>query len=104
MPPQLHQVNAAERVIITWKNHFISILCGLDPLFPIQLWYKLIDQVNLHLNLLRPLKLNPKMAAEAMLNGPFDVNRTPIVPFGNKCLVHEKPVVRGTWAHHVVDD
>ena len=43
-------------------------------------------------------RLNPKMAAEAMLNGPFDFNRTPIAPLGTKFLVHEKPAVRGTWA------
>ena len=103
VPPHLHRANAAERAIRTWKNHFISILCGLDPLFPLQLWDKLIDQVNLTLNLLRPSRLNPKMAAEAMLNGPFDFNITPIAPIGTKCLVHEKPAVRGTWAPHGVD-
>ena len=43
------------------------------------------------------------VAAEAMLNGSFDFNRTPIAPLGTKCLVHEKPAVRGTWAPHVVD-
>ena len=74
VPPHLHRANAAERAIRTWKNHFISILCGLDPRFPLQLWNKLIEQVNLTLNLLRPSRLNPKMAAEAMLNGPFDSN------------------------------
>ena len=103
VPPHLHQANAAERAIRTWKNHFISILCGLDPLFPLQLWDKLIDQVNLTLNLLRPSILNPKMAAEAMLKGPFDFNRTPIAPLGTKCLVHEKPAVRGTWDPHGLD-
>ena len=85
------------------ENHFISILCGLDPLFPLQLWDKLIDQANLTLNLLRPSRLNPKMAVEAMLNGPFDFNRTPIAPLGTKCLVHEKTAVRGTWAPHGLD-
>ena len=43
------------------------------------------------------------MAAEAMINGPFDFNRTPIAPLGTKCLVREKPAVRGTWAPHGVD-
>ena len=102
VPPHLHRANAAERAIRMWKNHFISILCGIDPLFPLQLWDKFIDQVNLNLNLLRPSRLNPKMAAEAMLNGPFDFKRTPIAPLGTKCLVHEKPVVCGTWAPHGV--
>ena len=30
VPPHLHRANAAERAIRTWKNHFISILCGLS--------------------------------------------------------------------------
>ena len=38
VPPHLHRANAAERAIRTWKNHFVSILCGLDPKFPLQLW------------------------------------------------------------------
>ena len=103
VPPHLHRANAAERAIRTWKNHFISILCGLDPRFPLQLWDRLIDQTNLTLNLMRASRINPKMAAEAMLNGPYDFNRTPIAPLGTKCIVHEKPAVHGTWAPHGVD-
>ena len=38
-----------------------------------------------------------------MLNGPFDFTRIPIASLGTKCLVHEKPAVRGTWAPHGVD-
>ena len=38
-----------------------------------------------------------------MLNGPYDFNRTPIAPLGTKCLVHEKPAIRGTWTPHTVD-
>ena len=35
--PTNHQVNAAERVIQTYKNHFISGLCSTDPNWPMQL-------------------------------------------------------------------
>ena len=34
VPPHLHRANAAERAIRTWKNHFIAILCGLNPRIP----------------------------------------------------------------------
>ena len=57
--------------------------------FPLQLWDRLIEQTNLTLNLLRQSRLNPKMSAEAMMNDPFDFNRTPIAPLGTKVLVHE---------------
>jgi len=35
--PNNHQVNAAERAIQTFKNHFISGLCTTDPNFPFQM-------------------------------------------------------------------
>ena len=97
VPPHLYRANAAEQAIRTWKNHFIIILCGLDPLFPLQLWDKLIDQVNLTLNLLRPSRLNPKMAAEAMFNGPFDFNRTPIAPLvpNALCMKNQRSAAHG---------
>ena len=103
VPPHLHRANAAEGAIRTWKNHFITILCGLDPRSPLQLWDKLLEQTKLTLNLLRPSHLNPRMSAEAIMNGPFDFNRTPIAPLGTKVLVHEKPAVRGTWAPHAIN-
>ena len=36
-PQRLHQSNTAEREIRMWKDHFIAILCGIDPCFPLQL-------------------------------------------------------------------
>ena len=89
VPPHLHRSNAAERAIFPWKTYFITIVWGLDPRFPLQLWDRLIDQTNQTLNLLRPSRLNPRMTAEAIMNGPFDFNRTPITPLGTKMLVHE---------------
>ena len=37
-PTHSHRRNAAERAIRTFKNHFIAILCGTDPDFPLILW------------------------------------------------------------------
>ena len=42
-PTHSHRRNAAERAIRTFKNHFIAILCGTDPDFPLILWDKLLD-------------------------------------------------------------
>jgi hypothetical protein len=33
VPPHIHQRNAAERAIRTFKNHFIAGLCSADPSF-----------------------------------------------------------------------
>jgi hypothetical protein len=47
--------------------------------------------------------MNPRLSANAFLNGPFDFNRRPLSPLGTKTIVHEKPNQRGTWDAHGVD-
>jgi len=60
-PAHSHRRNAAERAIRTWKNHFIAILSGCDPEFPLMLWPLLIPQAQLTLNLLRTSRINPRL-------------------------------------------
>jgi hypothetical protein len=55
------------------------------------------------LNLLRSLRLNPRLSAEAQLNGAFDYNRTSLAPPGTKVIVHKTSSVRRSWAPHGVD-
>ena len=50
--PRSHLCNAAKRAIITSKNNFISGLCRTNTDSPLNLWYQLITQVLLALNLL----------------------------------------------------
>jgi len=42
--PHNHRVNAAERAIQTFTNHFIAGLSTCDDIFPTLLWNKLIQQ------------------------------------------------------------
>jgi hypothetical protein len=44
--PHNHRVNAAKRMIQTFKDHFISALATTDSEFPLQLWDKLTPQVK----------------------------------------------------------
>ena len=83
-PPNMHQTNAAEKAIDTWKCHFIAGLSSLDPAFPMHLWCRLISQATTTLNLMRPSRINPCLSAEAQLNGAFDFNRSPLAPPGHK--------------------
>ena len=99
-PTHIHRRNIAERCIRTFKNHFIAVLCGTDPNFPLHLWDRLLPQTELTLNLLRGSRINPKLSAWAQVHGAFDYNRTPLAPPGTKILIHEKPLVRETWAPH----
>lgn len=94
VPPHVHRRNAAERAISTFKDHFIAVLASTDKLFPMHLWDRLIPQSILTLNLMRQSRLNPRLSAEAQLNGAFDFNKTPLAPPGTRVIVHEKPSVR----------
>jgi hypothetical protein len=38
VPPRCHRHNAAERVIWTFKEHFVAGLYSVDPAFPMHLW------------------------------------------------------------------
>ena len=100
VPPHLHHRNAAERAIHTFKNHFISILCGVHPDFPLHLWCKLLPQAELTLNLVRPCRYNPKLSAYEALEGNFSYNHTPLAPLGSKVIAHDTPQQRSTWAPH----
>jgi hypothetical protein len=102
-PPHVHCRNAAKRAIQTFKHHFISILCGLDPNFPLHLWCRIIPQTLLTLNLLRGSRINPRLSAQAHLHGAFDFNRTPLGPLGRRVLIHETADVRKSYAPHGVN-
>ena len=90
-PPNIHRRNVAERAIRTCKNHFIAILSGTDPNFPIQLWDQLLDQVQITLNLLRALIINPRLSDHAQLHDAFNFNRTTLGPLGTKIIAHNAP-------------
>ena len=100
VPPHVHQRNAAERAIQTFKNHFVSGLATSDPTFPIHEWDRLIPQAQLTLNLLRISRVNQQLSAHAILFGNFDFNKTPLAPPGTKVLIHSKPKDRNSWGFH----
>ncbi len=97
VPPDMHRRNRAERAIRTFKDHFLSILAGVDPAYPPYLWDLLLPQAELTFNLLRQATLNPKISAWEYFNGPFDFNKTPLVPVGCRVLIHAKPATRRSW-------
>jgi hypothetical protein len=102
-PPQVHRRNAAERVIRTFKNHFIAGLCSTNRDFPLNLWDKLLPQCLITFSLLRRSRINPQLSAQAHMHGAFDFNRTPLAPPCTKVLIHEKPNIRQIWAPHAVE-
>ena len=99
-PPHIHRINAAERAIRTFKNHFLAGLATVDPSFPINEWDRLIPQAEITLNLLRQSRINPRLSAYSILHGHYDFNKHPMAPPGTKIVVHVKPAQRPSWGYH----
>ena len=90
VPPGCHCQNAAEVGIRNFKTHFLSVLAGVADRFPPSLYYRLLPQTEIALNLLRQSNAMPTFSAYAHLNGLFDYNKMPLAPMGCAVQVHEK--------------
>jgi hypothetical protein len=60
-PPGIHQINAVERAIRTFQNHFIATMRTTDRAFPLMLWDETLNQIELTGNLLHGARLNPRL-------------------------------------------
>jgi hypothetical protein len=68
VPPHCHWRNAAERAIHTFKEHVVAGLAS-DPYFPLNLWDRLLPQVELTFNILRTSRKHPQLSAGAHFHG-----------------------------------
>jgi hypothetical protein len=100
VPPDDHQCNMAEKAIQTFKDHFVGILSGCAPTFPLHLWCQLLPQVEWQLLLLRQSRLHPNLSAYVHVYGHHHYNKHPFIPFGMEALVHAKPHKGPTYAVH----
>jgi hypothetical protein len=82
-------VNASERAIPTFKDVFILALATTDSNFPLQLWDRLMPQVQDTLNMMRASRINPEILAYEALKGPYNWIRYPLAPLGGKAVVYE---------------
>jgi hypothetical protein len=104
VPLHNHHINAAERAIRIFKEHFVAALATVDMLCPLQLWDEFLPQVKLvTLNLLRFSRCNPLISAYHKLYGPFDFNKMPLAPLGTKVLIYNDPTTETLWAPHATD-
>ena len=95
--PVLHMSNDAEVAIRNFKAHLLSVLAGVADDFPLQLWDRLLSQIEITINLIRQSNATPKVSAYAHLIGPFDYKNMPLDPMGCDSQVHEKKDKRCTW-------
>jgi hypothetical protein len=98
-----HRVNAAEHAIQTFKNRFIGTLGTTDVDFPVQLWDKLMPQVQDSINLLCRLRIKPDVSAYEALEGLYDWNCHPMAPLGTKAIIFEDSDTRVSWVPHGLD-
>ena len=102
--PHNHRVNAAERAIQTFKNHFISGLCITDKQFPFHLWSHLGLQAEITCNLLRRSRIDPTISAYHQLhNKPYDWNFNPLAPPGTRAIIYNPPQLRTSWGPRGID-
>ncbi len=98
-----HRVNAAECAILIFKDAFIAALATTDSNFPLQLWDRLMLQVQDMLNMMCESRINPAISTYEALNRPYNWNRYPLTPLGYKAVVYEDQDTRGLWASRGVD-
>jgi hypothetical protein len=103
VPPYSHRRNSAERAIRSFKDHFIAGLCSTDKSFPIHMWYLLLPQAVITLNMLLTSRINPKLSAATNISGQYDFKRAPMAPPGTRIIEHETPNRRSTWVPHGLD-
>jgi hypothetical protein len=63
VPPNQKRANKAERAIQTFRNHFLSILVGTHPNFPINQWHHLLPQTEATLNMMHAWPDNMTISA-----------------------------------------
>jgi hypothetical protein len=102
VPPHQHRRNKAERAIRTYKNHFIAMMSGVDPSFPMVAWNELLTHAEITVNLLRKCPSHPRLSAWAGMHGEYDFDANPLAPPGTAVTVYETPDQRQSWAKHGV--
>jgi hypothetical protein len=53
--------------------------------------------------MMRASRIDSTVSAYEQLNGPYDWNRYPLVPYGCKAVIYEDSNTRGSWASRGVD-
>ncbi len=82
VPLDCHHCNITKQAIKTFKNHFVSILSGVDNRFPLSLWCHLVQPTELTINLLQQSNVAPKVSVYAHVHGQHNYMKCPFAPLG----------------------
>lgn len=103
VPPDVHRRNLTEKAMQVWKDHMISILCGVDKSFPLNQWDRLLLHAVKMLNMLRKTNADPKVSTHACMCRPHNYNSQPLAPMGCVMQMYVEPGKSKTWDPHSVD-
>ena len=96
--PNNHRINAAERAIHTFKNHFISGLASTDEHWPLKLWDHVTKQATTTLTILRKSRVDPTKSASGQLKGhKCDWNGHPMASSGTCAVIYMDAVTIPLW-------
>ena len=100
VPPHNPRRNLTENRIGTGKARIVPNIYGVSPKFPMHLWARLLLQMEMTLNMLRPSNPVPTVLAHVYPHGQHDYNLHPLAPLGCEVETRLKPTTRETWAPH----
>ena len=79
------------------------VLCSLDKTNHLQLWYRLLQQATISLNLIKKSITISHLSSYTHIFEEFDYNCTPLAPPGTRVVIHKRPNDRASWASHGED-
>ena len=85
-PPHIHLKNSSKIIIRTFKNIFVADLLLVDTNCLIYMWWRMVEQAEITLNILRTSQTNPILLAYAQIFGELDFNATPMAPPDTKLI------------------
>ena len=101
VPPGNHRANPSERGVRTAKNHIIATFATADKQFPLKLWGKCMEQIEITLALTRECPSNPRISTYEALHGhKYNFDGKPMAPVGTRVIIHNKSSERNTWGAH----
>ena len=87
VPPGNHFTNMAEVAVRDGKVHFVAVIGGVHPSFPVGEWDLLVSYAELPLNLLRQFSSDQSKSAHTGVYGtPFDFSAHSLASAGPLCV------------------
>ena len=83
-----------------FNNHFVAGLLSVHPKFPMYLWYELLPQAFITLNLLQTSRTCLKISVYAHLHGIYNFYTTPLSPPDVRALIYNDTNQRVSYGVH----